>query len=115
MLDTGRLNIGTYYLSPQASTPEHVRDLAQCGIDVVVNMRNVRAALDLLEQNGVGAIVSGIVPGWFCGDGSNAGMMNEKNPLQKYELAADAFQDHPAIIGIDAGDEPSSLDFPPLW
>ena len=38
--------------------------------------------------------------------------MSEKNPLQKYELAADAFQDHPAIIGIDAGDEPSSLDFP---
>ena len=49
MLDTGRPNIGTYYLSPQASTPEHVRDLAQCGIDVVVNMRNDRAALDLLE------------------------------------------------------------------
>ncbi|MBQ9952072.1 MAG: TRAP transporter small permease subunit, partial [Clostridia bacterium] len=112
MLDTGRLNIGTYYLSPQASTPEHVRDLAQCGIDVVVNMRNDSAALDMLEQSGVKAIVSGIVPGWFGGDGSNAGMMNEKNPLQKYELAADAFQDHPAIIGIDAGDEPSSLDFP---
>ena len=111
MLDTGRLSIGAYYLSPQASTQEHVRDLAQCGIDVVVNMRNDRAALDLLAQNGVHAIVSGIVPGWFGGDGSNAGTMSEKNPLSKYEQAADAFEDHPAIIGIDAGDEPSSLDF----
>ena len=111
-MKTNRLVIGAYYLAPYASTPEHVRDLAQCGIDVVMNMRNDRAALDLLAQNGVHAIVSGIVPGWFGGDGSNAGTMSERNPLQKYELAADAFQDHPSIVGIDAGDEPSSLDFP---
>jgi len=111
MKNSPALKIGAYYLAPYASTPEHVRDLAQCGIDVVVNMRNDRAALDLLAQNGVGAIVSGIVPGWFGGDGSNAGTMGEKNPLSKYELAADTFEDHPAIIGIDAGDEPSSLDF----
>lgn len=105
------LTIGAYYLAPYASTEAHVRDLARCGIDVVVNMRNDRAALDLLARNGVGAIVSGIVPGWFGGDGSNAGSMSEKNPLSLYELAADRFEDHPAIIGIDAGDEPSSLDF----
>ena len=112
MTRSSKLTIGAYYLAPYASTLEHVRDLAACGIDVVVNMRNDRAALDLLAQNGVGAIVSGIVPGWFGGDGSNAGTMSEKNPLSKYELAADTFEDHPAIIGIDAGDEPSSIDFP---
>ena len=112
MMEKNKLTIGAYYLAPYASTPEHVRDLAQCGIDVVMNMRNDRAALDLLAQNGVGAIVSGIVPGWFGGDGSNAGTMREKNPLEKYVLAAEKFEDHPAIIGIDAGDEPSSLDFP---
>ncbi|MBR5288102.1 MAG: hypothetical protein IKU34_05855 [Clostridia bacterium] len=111
MVNASELTIGAYYLAPYASTKEHVRDLAQCGIDVVVNMRNDRAALDLLAEHGVGAIVSGIVPGWFGGDGSNAGTMSQKNPLEKYELAAQRFQDHPAIIGIDAGDEPSSLDF----
>ena len=111
MKDARALTIGAYYLAPYASTKEHVRDLAQCGIDVVVNMRNDRAALDLLAEQGVGAIVSGIVPGWFGGDGSNAGTMREKNPLEKYELAARKYEDHPAIIGIDAGDEPSSLDF----
>ncbi len=111
-MEKNKLTIGAYYLAPYASTPEHMRDLAQCGIDVVVNMRNDRAALDLLAQNGVSAIVSGIVPGWFGGDGSNAGTMSEKNPLEKYEVAAERFEDHPAIIGIDAGDEPSSLDFP---
>jgi len=108
---TNKLTIGAYHLAPYASKLKHVRDLAQCGIDVVVNMCNDRAALDLLAQNGVGAIVSGIVPGWFGGDGSNAGTMAQKNPLEAYELAAQRFEDHPAIIGIDAGDEPSSLDF----
>ena len=111
MKETLKLTIGAYYLAPYASTPEHVYDMAQCGIDVVMNMRNDRAALDLLAQNGIGAIVSGVVPGWFGGDGSNAGTMSEKNPLEQYELAALKFEDHPAIVGIDAGDEPSSLDF----
>ncbi|MBR5225626.1 MAG: hypothetical protein IKV90_08190 [Clostridia bacterium] len=105
------LKIGAYYLAAYASTQQHVKDLAQCGIDMVVNMRNDRKALDLLAQHGVSAIVSGIVPGWFGGDGSNAGTMAQTNPLEKYEAAAQAFEDHPAIIGIDAGDEPSSLDF----
>lgn len=111
VMNKRNLTIGAYYLAPYASTPEHVRDLAQCGIDVVMNMRNDRAALDLLAQNGVSAVVSGIVPGWFGGDGSNAGTMAQKNPLEAYELGAQRFEDHPAIIGIDAGDEPSSLDF----
>lgn len=111
VMNKRNLTIGAYYLAPYASTPEHVRDLAQCGIDVVMNMRYDRAALDLLAQNGVGAIVSGIVPGWFGGDGSNAGTMCEKNPIEKYVLAAEKFEDHPAIVGIDAGDEPSLLDF----
>lgn len=106
-----KFTIGAYYLAPYASTPEHVKDLAECGIDVVVNMRNDRAALNLLQQRGVRAIVSGIVPGWFGGDGSNAGSMSEKNPLYRYEEAAARFEDHPAIVGIDAGDEPSSEDF----
>lgn len=105
------LKIGAYYLAAYASTEQHVKDLAQCGIDMVVNMRNDRQALDWLAQNGVGAIVSGIVPGWFGGDGSNAGTMAQANPLEKYELAAQSFEAHPAIIGIDAGDEPSSQDF----
>lgn len=111
-LDRSRLNIGAYYLAPYAGTDAHVRDLAACGIDVVINMRHDRAALDLLHRYGVGAVVSGIVPSWFGGDGSNAGTMEASNPLSRYDSAADAFTDHPAIWGIDAGDEPSSLDFP---
>jgi len=111
-MDRGRLNIGTYYLKEYARTEAHVRDLAECGIDFVVNMANDRPTLDLFAKYGVGAVVSGIVPGWFGGDGKNTGQMSEKNPLSRYEAAAASFADHPAIWGIDAGDEPSALDFP---
>ena len=111
-MDRSRLNIGVYHLRPYARTEAHIKDLADCGIDFVICMEDDRQALDLFSKYGVGAIVSGIVPGWWGGDGDNAGKLEETNPLSKYEEAAAAFKDHPAIWGIDIGDEPSALDFP---
>ena len=111
-MNRNRLNIGVYHLRPYARTEAHVKDLADCGIDFVVCMDNDRPALDLFHKYGVGAIVSGIVPGWWGGDGNNAGTMASVNTMDKYETAAASFIDHPAIWGIDAGDEPSALDFP---
>ena len=115
-MDRTRLNIGVYHLKPYARTEAHIKDLADCGIDFVVCMDNDRPALDLFHKYGVGAIVSGVVPGWWGGDGGNAGTMAAVNPMDTYEAAAKAFAashaDHPAIWGIDAGDEPSALDFP---
>lgn len=111
-MERSKFNIGTYILQHYARTEAHIKDLADCGIDFVVCMSDDRPALDLFEKYGVGAIVSGILPGWWGGDGNNAGTMAEKNPLSKYEDAAKKFVDHPAIWGIDTGDEPSALDFP---
>ncbi|MBQ4112761.1 MAG: hypothetical protein IJD38_08195 [Clostridia bacterium] len=115
-MDRNRLNIGVYHLKPYARTEAHIKDLADCGIDFVVCMDNDRPALDLFHKYGVGAIVSGIVPGWWGGFGDNAGKLAETNPMETYEAAAKAFTashaDHPAIWGIDVGDEPSALDFP---
>lgn len=105
------LMIGAYYLDPRAVSEEHIRDLADCGVDLAVNVRNDRALLDRLAQYGLQAIVTGVVPGWFGGDGSNAGTMHTANPLERYAQAAAQFCDHPAILGIDAGDEPSAIDF----
>ncbi|MBQ8060756.1 MAG: hypothetical protein IJ205_02265 [Bacteroidales bacterium] len=111
-MDRSRLNIGVYHLRPYARTEAHIKDLADCGIDFVICMDNDRQALDLFSKYNVGAIVSGIVPGWWGGDGDNAGKLAESTPLHKYEEAAAQFNDHPAIWGIDIGDEPSALDFP---
>ena len=111
-MDRSKLQIGVYHLHPYARTESHIKDLADCGIDFVICLNNDRAALDLFEKYGVGAIVSGIVPGWWGGDGDNAGQFAATHPLEKYVEAAEKFVDHPAIWGIDCGDEPSALDFP---
>ena len=111
-MDRSRLNIGVYHLKPYARTEAHIKEVADCGIDFIVCMDDDRPALDLFSKYGVGAIVSGIVPGWWGGDGNNAGTMATVNTWDKYKAAAAAFTDHPAIWGIDVGDEPSALDFP---
>ena len=111
-MNRSRLNIGVYHLREYARTERHIRELAECGIDFVICLNNDRPTLDLLAKYGVGAIVSGIVPGWWGGDGDNAGTMESVNPLSRYDESAASFADHPAIWGIDIGDEPSALDFP---
>ncbi len=111
-MNRDRLNIGVYHLRPYARTEDHVRDLKDCGIDFVICLDYDKPTLDLFEKYGVGAIVSGIVPGWWGGDGHNAGQMAANNPIEKYAEAAAKFSDHPAIWSIDVGDEPSALDFP---
>ena len=111
-MDRTRLQIGVYHLAPYARTQAHIKDLADCGIDFVIGLNNDRTVLDLFSKYGVGAVVSGEVPGWWGGFGGNAGTMETTNPLEKYDASAAKFVDHPAIWGIDVGDEPSALDFP---
>ena len=111
-LDRSKLFIGAYILQPYARTERHIRELAECGIDVVMCMQYDRPALDLFAKYSVGAVVSGVLPGWWGGDGDKAGRMESINTPDKYESAAKVFSDHPAIVGIDTGDEPSALDFP---
>lgn len=110
-MDRTKLCIGAYILQPYARTERHIKEVADCGINFIVAMGYDRPALDLFLKYGLGAIVSGVVPGWWGGKGQNAGTMSEKNPLSKCEEAAKNFEDHPAIWGIDCGDEPSALDF----
>ena len=108
-----KLNIGTYFLDDYACTEKHVKELSECGIDFVVCMENKRKTLDLFLKYNVGAIVSHIVPFWWSAKKFNPppGTMAEHNPIADYIKAADDFTDHPAIWGIDCGDEPSALDF----
>ena len=111
-MDRTRLQIGTYYLANYARTENHVKELADCGIDFVVRLDNDRRVLDLFSKYGLGAVIWNEVPGWFGGFGGNAGTMETTNSLEQYDAAAVRFVDHPAIWGIDVGDEPSALDFP---
>ena len=100
-MDRSRLNIGAYILQPYARSEAHIKDIADCGIDFIVCMQDDRTALDLFEKYGVGAILTGVVPGWWGGDGSNAGKLSTLNTMDKYTDAAAAWEDHPAVWGID--------------
>jgi len=111
-MDRTKLNIGTYFLHPYARTPQHVKDLADCGIDFVIGVNNDKQLLDMFLECGVGAVVSGEAPSWWGGDGHNSGKLAQTHPLSEYEKYAASYVDHPAIWGIDIGDEPSALDFP---
>ena len=111
-MDRSRLNIGAYTLRETSRTEQHIRDIAECGINFMVCVPDDRAMLDLFQKYGIGAVVTGILPGWWGSDGRNAGKLREINPMEKYLAAAQEFQDHPAIWGIDIGDEPSARDFP---
>ena len=111
-MDKDRLIIGAYILRSYARTEKHVKDLADCGIDMIICLDDPdEKTLDLLEKYHVGSIVSGVLPHWWGGDGGSAGKMADANPIEKYRQAAAKFKDHPAIWGIDIGDEPSALDF----
>ena len=107
-----KVSIGTYCLAPYARTEKHIRELAECGIDFVVGVEEDIHTLDLMQKYGIGAYVNGIVPGWWGGDGHDAGKMAKLRPLDLYSQNAHSFSHHPAILGIDIGDEPSALDFP---
>jgi hypothetical protein len=112
-MNRARLNVGAYILQPYAQTEKHVKEIAECSIDFITCLNaEVPGILDAFEKYGVGAILSGILPGWWGGDGDDAGKLAETNPITKYEEAAAKFVDHPAVWGLDAGDEPSALDFP---
>ena len=96
-MDRTRLNIGAYILNSYARTERHIKEVAECGIDFITSMSYDLPALDLFHKYGVGAIVSGIVPGWWGGDGENAGKLCETNPMETYREAAEKFADHPAV------------------
>jgi len=107
-----QFHIGTYYLQKNARSEGHIRDMQACGIDLVFGMDNDKNTLDLFQEYGIAAVVTGVVPGWFGGRGENAGTLRTSNPREAYDKGVDGFVDHPAIVGVDVGDEPSSLDFP---
>ena len=107
-----KFHIGAYCLGKSCRDEEHVRELRECGIDLLFSVNDDEDLLDLLAKHGVGAVVNGVLPWWFGADGKNAGTMHLTNPKEAYIERAHRFKDHPAIVGVDVGDEPSSLDFP---
>ena len=109
-MDRSRLNIGTYFLKPYAVNDENVRDAKLCGIDFFLCQEYNKEALDIFYKHKVGVEVAWVLPSWW-GGGAVPGSMAKAQPLSMYEDSARKFRDHPAIWGMDMGDEPSAPDF----
>ena len=110
-LDRSRLNIGAYILQPYARTEEHIREIKECGIDMIVDLDYDMKTLDLFAKHGLGAIVRDVAPHWWGGSGKS-GQFHKYCPLEMYDRVASKYLDHPAVWGISIGDEPSALDIP---
>ena len=67
-----KFHIGAYCLGKNARDEEHVKELAECEIDLLFGVNYDRPLLDLLDKYGVSAVVNGVVPGWFGADGEKA-------------------------------------------
>ena len=112
-MDRSRFNVGAYFLSPWVFSEERVKEFADCGLGFVVLMQNDRAHLDLLHKYGLGAIVTKVVPGsWAQPLPPGEGRIGDRVTDAMFEKSAGSFVDHPAIWGIDIGDEPSAIDYP---
>lgn len=109
--DKSKLNIGAYILQPYARTEKHVKEIKECGIDMIIDMWYDLKTLDLFSKHGIGAIVRDVAPHWWGGCGK-AGQFHKECPIELYEKIAKKYIDHPAIWGISIGDEPSALDIP---
>ena len=104
-----KLILGAYILKPYAQTEQHIKELAECGVKLIVCFApKNREVLDLLSKYGVSCILTDVFPAWWGGNGSNAGKMSEINEFFLYEKAMAEYCDHPAVWGIDIGDEPSA-------
>ncbi len=109
--DKSKLNIGAYILQPYARTEKHIKEIKDCGIDMIIDLGYDFKCLDLFSKYNLGAIVRGATPNWWGGNGI-AGKLSETNTLDLYDKSAEKYIDHPAIWGISIGDEPSALDIP---
>ena len=109
--DRNVLHTGVYCFRQDLWNDEGMQKLVDAGVDVILSGSPDPTLLDLCQEYGVGVFASGIVPGWWGGEGDNAGTFDDLVPVEDYVKIASSFVDHPAIWAIDIGDEPSALDF----
>lgn len=96
------LYIGVYNFQKNAHTEEHIKDLAESGVDYVLMFNQIhREALDLFAKYGVGAIVTGALP-------------TSQFTYNRFKAKLEKLEDHPAIWGIYFADEPTAVNFPTM-
>lgn len=107
--DRSKFIIGTYCLRTNACTEAHIADMKAAGIDFVWAKVD-RTTLDLMDKHGIGCVMTGVIPDSV--GGCHKGHVHEVSDLARVDAMVDRFVDHPAIWGVNVGDEPNAVDFP---
>ena len=117
VLDRTKFLVGTTGLGGiKDPKEEHVKDLADCGIDFVNYGNPKRHVLDWCKKHGVKTMLGWQLPGdwWWTGDAKKKFKNGErwaKCDMDKVDRYAARFVDHPAVAGICTCDEPNALDY----
>ena len=116
-LDRSKLIVGSYGFGGITNVQErHVRDLADCGIDIIKYGNVKEDVLDMFDKYGVQCIRAWVMPGdwWWTGD-ANVKFSNGERwckwDMDKLRRYLEKTPDSPAVSMIDVKDEPNALDF----
>ncbi|MCL2517843.1 MAG: hypothetical protein FWF15_04700 [Oscillospiraceae bacterium] len=109
--DRSKFLIGAYFFNKDLYDDAHVKEVADCGIDFLVAVDAAKPLLDLCKKYDIGMINHSNIPGWWGGDGDNAGKYKDHMPLTKLEVQKEKYADGDAIIGDYIVDEPNAKDF----
>lgn len=113
-LNRSKILLGTYCFAPYCHDDEHVKQLADAGIDFVAASGNSPNLLDLYEKYGIGAFVGmgNVCRSWRGGDRPIGGPQPTPDyTIDDFRKNAAKAADHPAILGYEIVDEPYTYDF----
>lgn len=108
-IDYSKLLIGVYCVN--TITDDNIKAVKDCGMDFITGGGYNNTLFELCEKYDLGVFLS-YLPGWYGGDGSNAGGYANAVPAGTYAARAESFVDNPVIWAMDVGDEPNLKEFP---
>ena len=109
--DKSKFLIGAYFFNKEIYDDVHMKELADCGVDFLVAVDNDPALAELCKKYGIGIIAHNNIPGWWGGNGDNAGQYGKNLPLEKFDEIQKNYKPDDIIWGDYIVDEPNSKDF----
>ena len=107
----GRYPVGLFYFDQELCTDEGVRQAADTGADFFMAVGSSESLISLCQKYNLGIISTSNIPGWWGGDGTNAGGYADQFPVEKLDEIKKDYPSSPALWGDYPVDEPNSKDF----
>ena len=110
-LCNGRYPVGLFAFDRELWTDEGVKQAAETNADFFMSVASSEPFVSLCEKYNLGIISNSNIPGWWGGDGENAGNYENHLIIDKLEEIKKDYPKSPAVWGDYPVDEPNSKDF----